>query len=230
MADIYVWAFTAALNPVLLGATTVMLLLDHPKRLLLGYLLGAMMTSITLGLVIVFAVDGSSGGTSTAQNTLSPAADLALGGILLVVAYLIRPGRVPREEGRIADRRRRRQEAKKQKHATLADRPQQGNGADHVRRRGAPDVAGRLLPDRPEPHRRPERKHYGDDCSRAQLQPDHAAAPRAAPDRLRGCARLDAEDRRSVPSLVQQQLQALSCRLFGGVGLLLIVRGVIELL
>ena len=45
MADIYVWAFTAALNPVLLGATTVMLLLDHPKRLLLGYLLGAMMTS-----------------------------------------------------------------------------------------------------------------------------------------------------------------------------------------
>lgn len=115
MGGVYVWAFAAALNPVLLGATTVMLLLDHPKRLLLGYLLGAMMTSITLGLVIVFAVDGSSGATSTAQNTLSPAADLALGGILLVVAYLIRPGRVPREEGRIADRRRRRQEAKNQK-------------------------------------------------------------------------------------------------------------------
>ena len=92
-----------------------MLLLDHPKRLLLGYLLGATMTSVTLGLVIVFAFDGSSGATSTAQNTLSPAADLALGGVLLVVAYVIRPGRAPREQGRLADRRRRRQEAKREK-------------------------------------------------------------------------------------------------------------------
>lgn len=112
MPDIYFWAFTAALNPTLLGATTVMLLLDHPKRLLLGYLLGAMMTSITLGLVIVFALDGSSSATSTTQNTLSPAADLALGGILLVVAYVIRPGRATRQSGRLAERR---QEAKEEK-------------------------------------------------------------------------------------------------------------------
>ena len=61
MDTIIFWAFTAAFNPTLLGATTVMLLLDHPKRLLLGYLLGATMTSVTLGIVIVFAVDGSSG-------------------------------------------------------------------------------------------------------------------------------------------------------------------------
>ena len=115
MDSIIFWAFAAAFNPTLLGATTVMLLLDHPKRLLLGYLLGATMTSVTLGLVIVFAFDGSSGATSTAQNTLSPAADLALGGILLVVAYVIRPGRAPREQGRLADRRRRRQEAKREK-------------------------------------------------------------------------------------------------------------------
>ena len=90
MNGAFVYALTAALNPTLLGATTVMLLLDHPKRLLLGYLLGALMTSVTLGLVIVFALDGSA---STAQHTLSPALDLALGGILLVVACVIRPGR-----------------------------------------------------------------------------------------------------------------------------------------
>ena len=59
------------------------MLLDHPKRLLLGYLLGATMTSVTFGIVIVFAVDGSSGGTSTGQSTISPGQDLALGGILL---------------------------------------------------------------------------------------------------------------------------------------------------
>jgi hypothetical protein len=106
------YAFAAALNPTLLGATTVMLLLDHPKRLLLGYLAGAMLTSMTLGLVIVFVLDGSA---STAQHTLSPSMDLTLGGLLLAIAYLIRPGHVPRETGRLADRRRRREEKKKDK-------------------------------------------------------------------------------------------------------------------
>ncbi len=115
MDTIIFWAFTAAFNPTLLGATTVMLLLDHPKRLLLGYLCGALFTSLTLGMVIVFAVDGSSGATSTAQSTLSPAMDLTLGGLLLLVAYLIRPSRVPKETGRLAERRRRREEKKRDK-------------------------------------------------------------------------------------------------------------------
>jgi hypothetical protein len=96
-----------------------MLLLDHPKRLLLGYLLGALLTSVTLGLVIVFAMDGSA---STAQHTLSPAMDLALGGILLVVAYMIRPGRQPKESGRLAERRRRKQESKGDKGPPLWQR------------------------------------------------------------------------------------------------------------
>jgi hypothetical protein len=115
MDTIFFWAFAAALNPTLLAATTVMLLLDHPKRLLLGYLLGAMMTSVTLGLVIVFALHGSSGATSTGQSTVSPATDLALGGLLLVVAYAIRPGRIRSETGRLAERRRRRAEKKGEK-------------------------------------------------------------------------------------------------------------------
>ena len=58
MSQIYVFALTAALNPTLLAATTVMLVLPSPKRLLLGYLLGALMTSITLGLLIVFTLGG----------------------------------------------------------------------------------------------------------------------------------------------------------------------------
>ena len=41
-------ALTASLNPTLVAATTVMLLLDRPVRLMLGYLLGAYITSITL--------------------------------------------------------------------------------------------------------------------------------------------------------------------------------------
>jgi hypothetical protein len=115
----FLYAFTAALNPTLLAATTVMLLLDHPKRLLVGYLLGALMTSVTLGLVIVFSLDGSA---STAQHTLSPTLDLALGAILLGVAFLIRPGHQPREVGRLADRRRRKQESKGEKGPPLWQR------------------------------------------------------------------------------------------------------------
>jgi len=112
MNGAFVYALTAALNPTLLGATTVMLLLDHPKRLLVGYLLGALMTSVTLGLVIVFALDGSA---STAQHKLSPAMDLALGVLLLVVAWMIRPSREPKEGGRLAERRRRKKEGKEDK-------------------------------------------------------------------------------------------------------------------
>ena len=108
------YAFLAALNPTLLGATTVMLLLDHPKRLLLGYLLGALMTSITLGLVIVFALDGSA---KTAQHSLSPAFDLALGSILVVVSYAI--GRWGAE---VSERRSRRHEAKASKGPPLWQR------------------------------------------------------------------------------------------------------------
>jgi hypothetical protein len=106
---VFVYALTAALNPTLLAATTVMLLLDHPKRLLIGYLLGALLTSMTLGLVIVFTLDGSA---STAQHTLSPVMDLVLGALLLVLASVIRPGREPKQVGRLADRRRRKEEAK----------------------------------------------------------------------------------------------------------------------
>jgi hypothetical protein len=83
--DILLLAFSAALNPTLLAATTVMLLLPRPRNLMLGYLLGAMMTSISLGLVIVFSLERS-GAVEVAKNTLGPLGDLVLGGILLIVA------------------------------------------------------------------------------------------------------------------------------------------------
>ena len=59
-----------------------------PKWLMLGYLLGALMTSITLGLVIVFSLEGSDA-VSTTENTLSPAATMTLGGIALAAAFVL---------------------------------------------------------------------------------------------------------------------------------------------
>ena len=58
LLDIFLLSLLAMLNPTLLAAVTVMLLLPNPKRLMFGYLLGAYTTSITLGLVIVFTLQG----------------------------------------------------------------------------------------------------------------------------------------------------------------------------
>ena len=59
---------------------------------MLGYLLGAYLTSITVGLVLVFSLQGSSF-ASTAQHTVSPAEDIVVGAILLVVAFVLATGR-----------------------------------------------------------------------------------------------------------------------------------------
>lgn len=107
MGQVVVLSLLAALNPTLVAATTVMLLLPHPSRLMLGYYLGAMLTSITLGLLIVFSLQGSST-TKTTQNTLSPAADIVLGLILLTLAVVLATGR---DKG-LTERRARRQQAK----------------------------------------------------------------------------------------------------------------------
>jgi heme A synthase len=110
MGQIFLLSLAAALNPVLVGASTVMLLLPNPKRLMLGYLLGALMTSITLGLVIVYALKGSSS-VSTTQNTINPAVDLALGAILLVAAAILGTGR----DKQLAARRQARKGPKEEK-------------------------------------------------------------------------------------------------------------------
>lgn len=107
MGDVFFLAFLAALYPTLLAATTVMLMLPHPKRLLLGYLLGAAMTSITLGLVIVFTLRHS-GLVQTTQTTLGPGADLVLGCLALLIAFVLGSGR----DQRLVERRRERKAAK----------------------------------------------------------------------------------------------------------------------
>ena len=91
MGHIFLLSLVAAANATLLAAVTVMLFLPSPKRLLLGYLVGALLISLTTGFVIVFAVH-SSGATSTAQNSLSPSMDITLGLIALLVAYVLQGG------------------------------------------------------------------------------------------------------------------------------------------
>jgi Sap-like sulfolipid-1-addressing protein len=92
MGDIFLLSLVAAANATLLAAVTVMLFLENPKRLLLGYLAGALLVSLTVGFLIVFVIHDSSA-TETAQNSLSPSMDVALGAIFLLVAYVVSSGR-----------------------------------------------------------------------------------------------------------------------------------------
>ena len=103
MGEVVLLSFTSAFNPTLIAVTTLMLLLPNPKGLMLGYYLGAMLTSITLGLLIVFSLK-SSGVVSSTKHTLSPFADVVLGGLTLILAAVLASGR---------DRRYRERRAKK---------------------------------------------------------------------------------------------------------------------
>jgi hypothetical protein len=111
MSRVLVFSLTAAVNPTLVAATTVMLLLPSPKKLMFGYLLGAYMTSITIGCVIVLSL-GESGAVTTTQNSVNPGVDIAIGAIFLVIGFVLGTGRDRRFRERRAHKRAR-QEPKK---------------------------------------------------------------------------------------------------------------------
>lgn len=107
LTSIFLLSLLAMFTPTLLAAVTVMMLLPNPKKLMLGYLLGAYTTSISLGLLIVFSLHGSAG-VSTAKHTLGPGEDIVVGLLALLVAFVLGTGR----DAPLQQRRRRRQEAK----------------------------------------------------------------------------------------------------------------------
>jgi hypothetical protein len=107
---IFVLALGAMFNPTLLAAVTVMMLLPDTKKLMLGYLLGAYLTSISLGMLIVFSLHGSDS-VSTARTTLTPAEDIVFGVLLLIVGGVLRSGRFDARQ----ERRRKRKESEPKK-------------------------------------------------------------------------------------------------------------------
>jgi hypothetical protein len=101
---VFTLSLTAALNPTLLAATTLMLTLLKPKRLLTGYLAGAMVTSVACGLILVFTLNGSSA-SSTAKHTVNPVLNVVLGALILIVAFVVGTGRDHRRRARAARKR-----------------------------------------------------------------------------------------------------------------------------
>jgi hypothetical protein len=104
MGRVFTFSLTAALNPTLLAATTVMLTLASPKRLLSGYLVGALLTSLTCGLLLVFSLNGSST-SSTAKHTVNPVLNIGLGAFILMIVFVVATGRDKRRQARSARKR-----------------------------------------------------------------------------------------------------------------------------
>jgi hypothetical protein len=92
VGQILVLSLVAAADPVLAAATALMLLLPNPKRLMLGFIVGAFLTSIPVGLVVVFALQGAKGPVSTTKHTVNPALNITLGCVLLVVSIMLATG------------------------------------------------------------------------------------------------------------------------------------------
>ncbi len=88
LAIVFFASVLAMLNPSLLAAVTVMMLLPNPKRLMLGYLLGAYTTSIVAGLAVVFSLEGS-GAVISSNHAASPAEDLAIGAVALAISLVL---------------------------------------------------------------------------------------------------------------------------------------------
>jgi hypothetical protein len=95
------------------------------------------MTSITLGLVIVFSLSNSST-TNMTENTISPAVDIALGWVFLVVAWVLWSGRGERARERCRERK----AEKPDKGPPRWQQAQQGLRSDHVRRRALLTLPG----------------------------------------------------------------------------------------
>ena len=166
------WRSTAALNPTLLAAVTFMLSRRGAGWLMLGYFMGAMFTSLACGLLIVFALDGSSSATSTAS---APSTRCSTSSSARSSCW----SRTPSRAGALsrswrAGRRRRRRS--REGPAALAARARPRVGAHRAGRLAGAHAAGRLLPRRARRHRqgepflalRPPRPSF--------VQRDHAGA------------------------------------------------------
>ncbi len=114
---VLVLSLVALANPTLLAAVTVMMLIPNPKRLMVGYLLGAYVVSIATGLLVVFLLHGSSAERAS-RHKISPVEDIIVGVLCGLVAVLLGTGR-----DRSWRERRQRKKAVKQRAKEDAGKP-----------------------------------------------------------------------------------------------------------
>ncbi len=102
LLELLPYALCSAAYPTLLAMVMVMLGRPSPKRLIGGFLFGAMTMSLTVGFVVIALLRSGHTLSGSSGRTISPVVDLAVGALLLgLLAMLLTGGRLDR----IADRR-----------------------------------------------------------------------------------------------------------------------------
>jgi hypothetical protein len=84
--------------------------LPRPDRLIFGYWLGAMLTGVASGSVIVFALQGT-GAEHTTRHTVGPVVWLVVAALLVIAAFALARG----EDNRVRERHRERHPKKEKK-------------------------------------------------------------------------------------------------------------------
>jgi hypothetical protein len=122
MGEIVIDALLAALYPTLIAAATVMVLLPKAGRLMLGFWAGAMVMSVTCGLVVVFALSNPSAAHTT-RTTVRPVIDLVFGALLGLLALAL----AKRQDERLREKHAARHPAKEKKTPKWQRQLQDGN-------------------------------------------------------------------------------------------------------
>ena len=122
MQQILVLSLVAVVDPVLLAAAGVMLLMPSPKKLMFGFVFGALLTSVPLGLVIVFSLQPANKPVDTTKHTVDPVLDIAIGGALLLISIMVGTGLWERLKDRGKERREERHGPPKKKGPSRLDR------------------------------------------------------------------------------------------------------------
>jgi hypothetical protein len=89
LAELLLLAFASIFWPILLVVAIVALRAPNTARLLLAFLAGGLLTTITVGLVVIYALEGSKLVTN-AHKGVSPAVNIVVGGAALLVALVLR--------------------------------------------------------------------------------------------------------------------------------------------
>jgi Sap-like sulfolipid-1-addressing protein len=99
-AELFLLAVASAFWPTLILVDVLAFRLERPIRILVAFLAGALLTTVAIGIVIVFVLQGSSL-TSGSRSTFRPAVYLAGGALALVAAWAVNRTRGrPHETGR----------------------------------------------------------------------------------------------------------------------------------
>ena len=102
MNELLPLAIASAFWPILLAVVIVSLRAAHPIRLLVSFLAGGLLTTMTIGLIVIYALQGSSL-TGGRQSTFDPWFEIAAGALALLAAAVLwrrlgDPGEAPVEE------------------------------------------------------------------------------------------------------------------------------------